>query len=41
MQYEPRSTGSLAYLSLAEELLKRNNDTFTPIKNIGSLKKQA
>lgn len=41
MQYEPRSTGSLAYQSLAEELLRRNNDTFTPIKNISSLKKQS
>ena len=39
MQYEPRSTGSLAYLSLAEELLKRNNDTYTPIKNVNSLKR--
>ena len=40
MQYEPRSTGSLAYLSLAEELLKRNNDTYTPVKNVNALKKQ-
>ena len=40
MQYDPRSTGSLAYLSLAEELLRRNNDTYTPIKNLNSLKKQ-
>lgn len=39
MQYDPRSTGSLAYLSLAEELLRRNNDAYTPIKSVAALKK--
>lgn len=40
MQYDPRSKGALAYLALAEELLNRNNDTYTPLKNVGTLKKQ-
>ena len=39
MQYDPRSTGAIAYLALSEELMKRNNDTFTPIKNLGPFKK--
>lgn len=40
MQYEPRSAGSLAYKSLCEELLKRNNDPYTPITNISALRKR-
>ena len=38
MQYDPRSAGSLAYKSLCEELLKRNNDPYTPITNLRALK---
>lgn len=38
MQFDPRSSGSLAYKALAEELLTRNNDKFTRILNLNSLK---
>lgn len=40
MQFDPRSSGSLAYKSLAEELLRRNNDSFVPIKDMSSLKRR-
>ena len=38
MQYDPRTAGTLAYKSLCEELLKRNNDPYTPITNLRALK---
>lgn len=31
IKYEPRSTGSISYMMLAEEFLKRNKATFTPL----------
>lgn len=40
MQFDPKSTGSLAYRALAEELLRRNNDTFKPIRDLNSLRKK-
>lgn len=40
MQYDPRSSGSVAYMMLAEEFLKRNNSKYTPINNIAALKKR-
>lgn len=39
MQYEPRSSGSLPYKALCEELLMRNHDTYTPIENVSVLRK--
>ena len=36
MQYEPRCPGALAYKALTEELLIRNNDTFTKIEGLKS-----
>lgn len=39
MQYDPRSSGSVAYMLLAEEFLKRNNCKYNPIQNIAALKK--
>lgn len=39
MQFEPRSSGSIAYRALAEEFLLRNNDTsYTKITNLSSLR---
>lgn len=38
MQFDPKSTGSLAYKSLAEEVLTRNNEKFTKLGNLNSLK---
>ena len=40
MQFEPRSSGSVAYRALAEEFLLRNNDSYEKIVNLGSLKKR-
>ena len=41
MQYEPRSSGALAYKALAEELLQRNNDTkYHKITNDRALRKK-
>lgn len=40
MQFDPKSSGSLAYKALAEELLKRNEDAFTPIKDLNKLRKK-
>lgn len=39
MQYDPRSSGAVAYLSLAEEYLSRNNDSYEKITDMLSLKK--
>ena len=39
-QFDPTSAGSIAYKNLAEEMLNRNRDTFTPIKNLSALKKR-
>jgi len=41
MQYEPRSSGSLAYMALTEEFLIRNSDSYNKINNIALLKKKA
>ena len=41
MQFEPRSTGSIAYRDLAEEFLMRNKDTFTKISDMNALKKRS
>lgn len=38
MQFDPRSSGSLAYKALAEEFLERNKDSFTKITNVSSLR---
>lgn len=38
MQFEPKSTGSIAYKTLAEEFLDRNNDPYKKITNVNSLK---
>ena len=40
MQYDPRSTGAVAYRAFTEEFLRRNNDPFKPITDPNSLKKQ-
>ncbi len=40
MQFDPRSTGSVAYRDLAEELLTRNKDSFKKITNLSSLRKK-
>ena len=39
-QFDPTSTGGIAYKNLAEEMLNRNRDPFTPIKNLSALKKK-
>ncbi|MDR1093802.1 MAG: AAA family ATPase [Clostridiales bacterium] len=41
LQYEPRSNGALAYKSLSEEFLQRNNDAFNKIVSDRALKKRA
>ena len=38
MQFDPKSTGGLAYYALALEFLSRNGDKFVPIANLNSLK---
>ncbi|MCL2797188.1 MAG: AAA family ATPase [Firmicutes bacterium] len=38
LQFDPRSTGGMAYLRLAEEFLNRNNDAFKPITSISAFK---
>ncbi|MDR2201782.1 MAG: AAA family ATPase [Clostridiales bacterium] len=38
MQFDPKSTGSLAYKALAEELLERNNDPYKKITNLTALR---
>ncbi|MDR3022165.1 MAG: AAA family ATPase [Clostridiales bacterium] len=40
MQFDPKSTGGLAYMSLTEEFLLRNNDSFNKIKNPINLRKK-
>lgn len=40
MQYEPRSSGAMAYKALTEEFLTRNNESFVKISNIGELRKK-
>ncbi len=40
MQYDPRSSGAMAYYAFTEEFLQRNNDPYTPIANMAALKKQ-
>lgn len=40
MQYEPKSSGSIAYKELAEELLHRNNDTYKKITDMAALKRK-
>lgn len=40
MQYDPRSTGSMAYKALAEELLSRNGDEGIVIKDVTALKRK-
>jgi chromosome partitioning protein len=40
MQYEPRSSGALAYKALAEEVLQRNNDKYKKITNDRALRKK-
>jgi len=40
MQYEPRSSGALAYKALTEEILQRNNDTYTKIASDRALRKK-
>lgn len=40
MQYDPRSSGSIAYMMLTEEFLKRNGCKYTPIQNITALRKR-
>lgn len=39
-QFDPTSAGGIAYKNLAEEVLNRNRDTYTPIKNLSSLKRK-
>ena len=39
-QFDPTSTGGIAYKNLAEEMLNRNRDSFEPIKNLSALKKK-
>ena len=39
-QFDPTSAGGIAYKNLAEEVLNRNRDPFTPIKNLSALKKK-
>ena len=39
-QFDPTSTGGIAYKNLAEEMLNRNRDTYTPIKNLSALKRK-
>lgn len=39
-QFDPTSAGGIAYKNLAEEMLNRNRDTYTPIKNLSALKKK-
>ncbi len=39
-QFDPTSTGGIAYKNLAEEMLNRNRDTYEPIKNLSALKKK-
>lgn len=39
-QFDPTSAGGIAYKNLAEEMLNRNRDTFTPIKNLSALKRK-
>lgn len=39
-QFDPTSTGGIAYKNLAEEMLNRNRDTFEPIKNLSALKRK-
>ena len=41
MQFEPRCAGAMAYKAFAEEFLERNNDSYTKIENMGSLRKKA
>lgn len=38
-QFDPTSAGGIAYKNLAEEVLNRNRDKFTPIRNLSSLKR--
>ncbi len=38
MQFDPRSSGSMAYKALTEEFLERNNDNYNKIANVASLK---
>ena len=38
MQFDPKSTGGLAYQALAEEFLTRNGNKFTPLSNPGALR---
>jgi chromosome partitioning protein len=38
MQYDPRCSGALAYMALAEELCNRNAVTYTKIDNLSTLK---
>ena len=40
MQYEPRSSGALAYKALTEEVLQRNNDIYKKITNDRALRKK-
>ena len=40
LQYEPRSTGALAYKALSEEFLIRNNEVFNKITSDRALKKR-
>lgn len=39
-QFDPTSTGGIAYKNLAEEMLARNRDSYTPIENLAALKKR-
>lgn len=39
-QFDPTSTGGIAYKNLAEEMLNRNRDSYTPIANLSALKKK-
>ena len=39
-QFDPTSTGGIAYKNLAEDMLARNRDSYTPIENLSSLKKK-
>lgn len=40
MQFDPKSSGSIAYKELAEELLQRNKDPFKKITDMNSLRKK-
>ncbi|MCL2375287.1 MAG: AAA family ATPase [Firmicutes bacterium] len=40
MQYDPKSSGSLAYKALAEEFLSLNSDSFVPIDDVAKLRKR-